>query len=70
MNNFYPEFRSYCAKPETGIKTLGYAGALDIAFGPWLVDRLGGLHAGLRSRSAGAPGSSCRCVYGVGGAGD
>ncbi len=43
MNKFYLEFRSCCAKRESGIRDASYAGALDFAFGPWLVDRLGGV---------------------------
>jgi hypothetical protein len=43
MNNFYAEFSSCCAAFESGIKIAEYAGALDSAFGAWLVDRLGGV---------------------------
>ena len=43
MNKYYPEFRSGCAKVESGIKTRVMLAALDFAFGAWLVDRLGGL---------------------------
>jgi hypothetical protein len=37
----YSEIRGYCAKVESGIESASYAGALDIVFGAWVVDRTG-----------------------------
>jgi len=43
MNKYYAEFRSYCAKLDSGIKNAGYAAAYDFVFGVRLVDLLDGV---------------------------